>query len=149
MPLAWAHAEFIKLLISRHLGYPVDRPEAVWQRYGGRRSVSKRGVWCWHARINQIKRGTALMIALPRAALVHWGMNGWRTVADGKTQETGLGLNSEVSRRTVRLHSTGDTAMGAGPDSVLAGSRPADRKNTGIPIPGTSGCGSGVERDSY
>jgi glucoamylase len=92
MPLAWAHAEFIKLLISRHLGYPVDRPEAVWRRYGGRRPVAKCAVWCWHARIDQIERGTALMIALPRAALVHWGMNGWQTVADGETQETGLGL---------------------------------------------------------
>jgi glucoamylase len=30
MPLTWAHAEYIKLLISRHLGYPVDKPEAVW-----------------------------------------------------------------------------------------------------------------------
>jgi hypothetical protein len=44
VPLAWAHAEFIKLLISRHLGYPVDRPEAVWQRYGGRHSAAKRAV---------------------------------------------------------------------------------------------------------
>ena len=35
MPLVWAHAEFIKLLISRHLGHPVDRPRAVWQRYRG------------------------------------------------------------------------------------------------------------------
>jgi glucoamylase len=93
MPLAWAHAEFIKLMISRHLGYPVDRPEAVWRRYGGRRSAAKCAVWCWHARIEQIDRGTALMIALPRAALVHWGINGWQTVADGETQETGLGLH--------------------------------------------------------
>ena len=36
MPLAWAHAEFIKLMVSRHLGHPVDRPAAVWRRYGGR-----------------------------------------------------------------------------------------------------------------
>ena len=27
--LAWAHAEFIKLMVSRHLGRPVDRPAAV------------------------------------------------------------------------------------------------------------------------
>jgi glucoamylase len=33
MPLVWAHAEFIKLLISRQLGQPVDRPRAVWRRY--------------------------------------------------------------------------------------------------------------------
>jgi hypothetical protein len=35
------------------------------------------------ARIDQIKRGTALMIALPRAARVHWDINGWQTV-DGE-----------------------------------------------------------------
>ena len=35
MPLAWAHAEFVKLLVSRQLGRPFDRPRAVWQRYRG------------------------------------------------------------------------------------------------------------------
>ena len=29
MPLVWAHAEFIKLLISRQLGQPVDQPRTV------------------------------------------------------------------------------------------------------------------------
>jgi hypothetical protein len=33
------------------------------------------------------------MIALPRAARVLWGINGWQTVADGVTQGTGLGLH--------------------------------------------------------
>jgi glucoamylase len=92
MPLAWAHAEYIKLLISRQLGYPVDRPKAVWQRYGGRRATAKYAVWAWHARINQIEAGAALLIALPRGALVHWGTNGWQSVADGETKEIGLGL---------------------------------------------------------
>jgi glucoamylase len=41
MPLVWAHAEFIKLLISRHFGQPVDRPRAVWRRYRGRRPVAR------------------------------------------------------------------------------------------------------------
>jgi len=49
MPLVWTHAEFIKLLISRHLGYPVDRPAAAWRRYGGRRPEAARAVWCFHA----------------------------------------------------------------------------------------------------
>ena len=35
MPLAWAHAEFIKLAVSRHTDRIFDRPEAVWQRYHG------------------------------------------------------------------------------------------------------------------
>jgi glucoamylase len=35
MSLIWAPAEFIKLSISRQLGYPIDRPRTVWRRYRG------------------------------------------------------------------------------------------------------------------
>lgn len=93
MPLAWAHAEFIKLMISRHLGYPFDRPATVWGRYGGRRPEAKRAIWSLHAPIGRIKHGTALIIALPRMARIHWGTNGWQNVTDGETQDTGLGLH--------------------------------------------------------
>ncbi len=37
MPLAWTHAEYVKLVVSRSLGRPFDRPQRVWQRYAGRR----------------------------------------------------------------------------------------------------------------
>ena len=37
MPLAWTHAEFVKLVASRALERPFDRPEAVWRRYHGER----------------------------------------------------------------------------------------------------------------
>jgi hypothetical protein len=30
--------------ISRQLGYPFDRPAAVWRRYGGRRPEAKRAI---------------------------------------------------------------------------------------------------------
>lgn len=94
MPLAWAHAEFIKLIISRHLGHPFDRPTSVWRRYGGRRPEAKRAIWCLHAPIGSIKHAIALIIALPRAAHIHWGINGWQHIADDETQNTGLGLHS-------------------------------------------------------
>jgi glucoamylase len=93
MPLAWAHAEFVKLMISHHLEYPFDRPAAVWRRYGGRRPEAKHAVWCLHAPIGRIGHDMALIIALPRAARIHWGTNGWQNVADGETQDTGLGLH--------------------------------------------------------
>jgi glucoamylase len=93
MPLAWAHAEFVKLMISRDLGYPFDRPSAVWRRYGGRRPEAKRAIWCLHAPIGRIDRCMGLMIALPRAARIHWGMNGWQDARDGETQENGLGFH--------------------------------------------------------
>ncbi len=94
MPLAWAHAEFIKLMVSRHIGHPCDRPAAVWQRYAGRRPEARRAVWCLHAPIGKITRGMTLIVAVPRAALVHWGIDGWQKIADGETEDTGLGLHT-------------------------------------------------------
>jgi glucoamylase len=41
MPLVWAHAEFIKLLMSRQIGQPIDRPRSVWRRYRGRRPTAR------------------------------------------------------------------------------------------------------------
>jgi glucoamylase len=93
MPLAWTHAEFVKLMISRQLGYPFDRPAAVWRRYGGRRPEAKRAIWCLHTPIGRIEHGMALIIALPRAARIHWGTNGWQNAADDETQDAGLGLH--------------------------------------------------------
>jgi glucoamylase len=94
MPLAWTHGEFVKLMISRRLGYPFDRPAAAWRRYGGRRPDAGRAVWCLHAPIGRIAPGTALTIALPRPARVHFGVDGWQHIADGQTEDTGLGMHA-------------------------------------------------------
>jgi glucoamylase len=91
MPLAWSHAEFIKLVMSRNLGYPVDRPEAAWRRYSGRRSEALHAIWCFHAPIRQMRRGQALIIAVPRRALIHWGIDDWKDAADSNTDDSGLG----------------------------------------------------------
>ena len=94
MPLAWAHAEFIKLMISRHIGHPVDRPSAVWQRYGGRSPDCRQEIWCPHAQITSARHGADFVIALPRPAVVHWGSDGWQNTRDDKTRDTGLGLHA-------------------------------------------------------
>jgi glucoamylase len=94
MPLAWAHAEFIKLMVSRHLGYPFDRPAAAWRRYGGRRRETKQAIWRLNAPIGRIARGATLVVALPRGAHVRWGVDGWQSIADGETKDTGLGLHA-------------------------------------------------------
>jgi glucoamylase len=94
MPLVWTHAEFIKLVISRSLGYPVDRPVAAWRRYGGRRPEAARAVWSFHAPIRRMGRGQAFIIALPRPALIHWGIDGWKDATDGNTEDSGLGQHS-------------------------------------------------------
>ena len=96
MPLVWAHAEFIKLLISRHLGRPVDRPRAVWQRYRGRRPAARYAFWWPHAPIAGLPLGARLALALPMPALVHWGHDGWQDTADAPTLDSGLGFHVAV-----------------------------------------------------
>jgi glucoamylase len=74
IPLVWAHAAFIKLMVSRHLGRPVDRPRAVWRRYQGRRPTARHAFWWPHAQIDAFYAGSRLAVALPLAALVHWAV---------------------------------------------------------------------------
>ena len=64
MPLVWAHAEFIKLMVSRHVGHPVDRPRAVWRRYQGHRSAARYEFWWPHAPIREFPAGSWLAVAL-------------------------------------------------------------------------------------
>jgi glucoamylase len=92
MPLVWAHAEFIKLMVSRQLGHPVDRPRAVWQRYHGRRPAARFAFWWPHAPIGGVPAGARLALALPEPAIVRWSADGWASFTDAPTQDSGLGF---------------------------------------------------------
>ena len=93
MPLAWAHAEFIKLLASRGHGRPYDRPGAVWRRYQGQRPKPANAFWLPQAPIVALARGAGLVIALDEPAVIHWGIDGWRNAGDVTTRDSGLGLH--------------------------------------------------------
>jgi glucoamylase len=93
MPLAWTHAEFLKLVASRSLGRAFDRPEAVWRRYHGERVKSTRAIWCEHAAITEIAAGDSLILALREASSVRFGFNGWQRTADAPTLPNSLGVH--------------------------------------------------------
>ncbi len=93
MPLVWAHAEYIKLLVSRQLGHPFDRPHAAWQRYAGNRPEVQHDVWLPQAPIREIRAGHAVLVGLFASGTVHWGLDGWQSIRDTSTQDTGLGLH--------------------------------------------------------
>jgi glucoamylase len=93
MPLAWTHAEYIKLVASRSLGRAFDRPEAVWQRYHGVRPRASHAMWCEHAAISEIPEGASLVIVLREAATVRFGFNGWRNVSNAATSPNSLGVH--------------------------------------------------------
>ncbi|HTV88909.1 MAG TPA: glycoside hydrolase family 15 protein [Stellaceae bacterium] len=96
MPLAWAHAEFVKLLVSRQIGHPFARPRAIWRRYRGRPIVARHAFWWPHAPIAVMPPGARLAVALPAPGVVHWGHDGWAQPADVATADSGLGFHVAV-----------------------------------------------------
>jgi len=93
MPLAWTHAEYVKLVASRALGRAFDRPESVWQRYRAERRKAPCAIWCERAPITALAAGASLIIALRAAANVRFGFDGWQDVADAPTVPNSLGLH--------------------------------------------------------
>ena len=94
MPLAWTHAEYIKLVVSRSLGRPFDRPGCVWQRYDGRRPRLQRVIWCEHAPASELPEGAALTVAVTAPATFRWGFDGWNDICERRTTATTLGLHT-------------------------------------------------------
>ena len=93
MPLVWAHAEFIKLVVSRSLGRPFDRPEPLWHRYGGKRPALKRVIWTPHAPVGRLPQGAALTLALTEPGMFRWGHDGWQDIEERATEANPLGLH--------------------------------------------------------
>lgn len=93
MPLAWTHAEYLKLVASRGLGRAFDRPEAVWRRYHGHRPRPMRALWCEHAAITEISAGATLVLALREAATVRYGVDGWQRISNVTTTPNSLGVH--------------------------------------------------------
>ncbi len=94
MPLAWAHAEFIKLVVSRHAGRPIDAPIAVARRYREHRRPARRSFWLPHAPIGTFPTGTRLVIALAQPAEIHWRIAGKAEARVSATLPAGLGLHT-------------------------------------------------------
>ncbi len=86
MPLAWAHAEFVKLALSAQDTHACDCPAAVWNRYAGRRPVPRLTVWLEQAPIPRGSAGVDTLVCLHAPAMVHWGVDGWQDAADVRTE---------------------------------------------------------------
>jgi glucoamylase len=92
MPLAWAHAEFVKLAASSPLGRPFDRPEAVWRHYTGVRPIANAWIWTGGAPLSSVPAGRDLLLLFSRPVILHWGVDGWRRASDIHSHPMGLGL---------------------------------------------------------
>ncbi len=132
-PLAWAHAEYVKLAHSVLDGRPVDRPEPLWARYHGYRPTTYLWYWSPQAPLRRLPAGGRLGICLARPAQVVWWVDEG-TEQRLQTRETGLGVQPvrlpemPPGGRLLRFRLTGDE-MPAGEQRVelLAPGPPSTR----------------------
>jgi glucoamylase len=93
MPLAWAHAEYIKLSRSLHDGRVFDMPHQTVQRYLVDKIKACHATWRFNQKCRVIPAGKILRIELWEPALLHWSADDWQTAQDTETRDTGLGIH--------------------------------------------------------
>jgi glucoamylase len=92
MPLAWAHAEYVKLVRSIALGHSIDRPEAAWRRYKGVAPKATRATWRFMAPRPSMRAGLTLRLEVMAPARVRYSTDGRQTWSDLDARDTGLGV---------------------------------------------------------
>ena len=92
MPLVWAHAEYVKLCRSLRDQEIFDRPPQTVKRYLMEQTSSVITTWRFNNKIRSMPSGRTLRVELLAPAVVHWTIDGWRTVHDTPTRDTTLGV---------------------------------------------------------
>jgi glucoamylase len=93
MPLAWAHAEHIKLLRSLADGRVFDMPSQTKERYQIQGGRPLRSIWRFNNKCRCLPTGCVLRIEVLSTASVHWSLDGWQTIQDTPTKDSGLGIH--------------------------------------------------------
>lgn len=93
MPLAWAHAEHVKLLRSLADGRVFDMPSQPKERYQVQHVRPSRSIWRFNNKCRCLPAGHVLRVELFSAASIHWSVDGWQTVQDTPTTDSGLGIH--------------------------------------------------------
>ncbi|HET7198378.1 MAG TPA: glycoside hydrolase family 15 protein, partial [Burkholderiales bacterium] len=123
MPLAWAHAEHLKLLRSLADGRVFDMPPQAHRRYQVEGVRSRHCVWRFNQKSRSVTRGSLLRVELPAPATVRWSTDHWRTTRDTQTRDSGLGIH---------FADLDIAALEAGREVVLTLYWPADDRWEGV-----------------
>ena len=104
-PLVWAHAEFLKLLVARERGRPVEWLDSVERHFGHRPLApaqaatgpgGARDAKAWHWRnelpIQRLPNGKELRIEAFEPFLLHVGFDGWQRVENRPAEAMPFGL---------------------------------------------------------
>ncbi len=93
MPLAWAHAEHIKLLRSLSDGAVFDMPPQGVKRYIEGKRTSPLRIWRFNHKIRSMPAGKVLRVEALAPARVRWSADGWATVNDSETRPNEFGIH--------------------------------------------------------
>lgn len=93
MPLVWAHAEFLKLLVARDRKRPLELLDAVWHRYQGEPPEALTWYWREDAPFAALPAGRSLMIEDSQPFLLHLGFDDWQSIEDRASVPLGLGMH--------------------------------------------------------
>ena len=88
MPLAWAHAEHVKLLRSLQDRSVFDMPPQTVARYVKTQTPSPLRIWRFNNKLSYMPQGKKLRVELGARATIHWSVDGWAVTTDTPTQKT-------------------------------------------------------------
>ncbi|MGI0131881.1 MAG: glycoside hydrolase family 15 protein [Thermoplasmata archaeon] len=104
LPLAWSHAEYLKLARSASDGRVFDRIPIVAARYAHPRPRTVH-VWKLNRQVREVPPGATLRVIASEAFTLHWSSDGWATIQD--TSSTATGLHLEYADVAVAERGTG------------------------------------------
>ena len=87
MPLVWAHAEFLKLLVARQQKRPLELLSSVEEhlsRDEATGETSGNGPWHWRPDLpfDAVPEGRDILIDMPLPFILHVGFDGWQGLED-------------------------------------------------------------------
>ncbi len=92
MPLAWAHAEYIKLVRSVTDGAVFDFIPEVAARYSTNHTSIEIEVWNFYRQIDVISQSAILRILLDSPFALHWSVDDWAHTSDSVAVSPGPGI---------------------------------------------------------
>lgn len=92
MPLAWAHAEYIKLVRSVSDGQVFDMLGVVSNRYLQPHASSLLEVWNFDRQFLSMPAGRTVRIPLATSFRLRWTRDGWNTYQDTTATATAVGI---------------------------------------------------------
>ena len=93
-PLAWAHAEYIKLLRSLQDGQIFDCPPQTVKRYLQQRKRSSYTIWRFSCQTLRMPQGRTLRIETKARVRIRWTADDWAHTNDLDSRDTGIGIHT-------------------------------------------------------